>query len=353
MVKPNSKRDSGAALLLALWALFLLAGVVFAWTLNINSHLTVSATASRELSAEAMASSGAEVALNPTITPASANLHRKMGNDSYDVQMTGECGRFNLNLLAPGGVENPVLIAALRQYLNIRGVDLNDLDAMMDSLLDWITPTKGLHRLNAPEETDDYRPTHAPLTSVDELKKIFGWAEYTSRPGWDEDFTTIIGGCQQIDAAYASRDVLRAFGIPDEFVDRFLQVRRGQDGVDGTDDDPQMDQATAFSLLGLGAAGLGTATATTTGQPQQGTAGGIQNVLVFKSPNPVFRIVSKGKSGDVTRTIEMIVQKQQAGVGQQQAGLAQLQAGLAQLQAGAGQLQLGAGHPTVFSWKEL
>ena len=341
MVKPNSDRHSGAALLLALWALFLLAGVVFAWVLNINSRLTVSATATRVLSAEAMASSGAEVALNPTIKPASANLHRKMGNESYDVEMTGECGRFNLNLLAPGGVENPVLIAALRQYLNIRGVDLNDLDAMMDSLLDWITPTKGLHRLNAPDETDDYRPTHAPLTSVDELKKIFGWAEYTSQPGWDEDFTSIIGGCQQIDAAYASRDVLRAFGIPDEFVDRFLQVRRGQDAVDGTADDPQMDQATAFSLLGLGAAGVGAGTPIPPGNsPQgspQGTAGGIQNVLVFKSPNPVFRIVSVGKSGDVTRSVQMVVLKQVTPVGV----------------AGGVGAAIAGGRPQVFSWKEL
>ena len=340
MIKPNSKRDSGAALLLSLWALFLLAGVVFAWALNINSRLAVSATASRALSAEAMASSGAEVALNPTIKPSSANLHRKMGNESYDVEMTGECGRFNLNLLAPGGVENPVLIAALRQYLNIKGVDLNDLDVMMDSLLDWITPTKGLHRLNAPDETDDYRPTHAPITSVDELKKIAGWAEYTSQPGWDEDFTTIIGGCQQIDAAYASRDVLRAFGIPDEFVDRFLQVRRGQDGVDGTADDPQMDQAMAFSLLGLGAGGIGTGTPIAPGKsPQgspQGTAAGIQNVLTFKSPNPVFRIVSVGKSGDVTRSVEMIVLKQTAAGG-----------------VPAGGTPVIAGRPQVFSWKEL
>src|SRR5207248_179516 len=81
-------------------------------------------------------------------------------------------------------------------------------------------------RLNAPEETGDYRPPHAPLTSVDELKKVFGWAQYTPHPGWDEDFTTIIGGCQHIDAAYASRDVLRALGIPDDFVDRVLQARR-------------------------------------------------------------------------------------------------------------------------------
>jgi hypothetical protein len=316
-LSPNNKRDSGAALLLSLWALFLLAGVVLAWALNINSHLTVSATANRVLSAEAMASSGAEVALNPTIKPASANLHRKTGNDSYDVEMTGECGRFNLNLLAPGGVENPVLVAALRQYLNIKGVELNDLDVMMDSLLDWITPTQGLRRLNAPEETDDYHPAHAPLTSVDEVKKIAGWAQYTSRPGWDDDFTTIIGGCQQIDAAYASRDVLRALGIPDEFVDRFLQARRGPDAIDGTADDPPMDQQTAFSLLGLGAVAGGT--------PNSPQANGLQSMIVFKSPNPVFRIVSVGKSGDVSRSVEMVVLKQTAGVGR----------------------------PQVYSWKEL
>jgi len=337
MVKPSCKRDSGAALLLALWALFLLASVVFAWALNINSRLTVSGTATRVLSAEAMACSGEEVALNPTIKPASANLHRKMGNESYDVEMTGECGRFNLNLLAPGGVENPLLIAALRQYLNIKGVGLNDLDVMMDSLLDWITPSKGLHRLNAPEETDDYRPTHAALTSVDELKKIFGWAEYTSHPGWDEDFTTIIGACQQIDAAYASRDVLRALGIPDEFVDRFLQVRRGPDAVDGTADDPQMDQPMAFSLLGLGAVGIGVGTATPDGKSPQGTAGGIQNVITFKSSNPVFRVVSVGKSGDVTRSIQMVVLKQGTPVG---------------VAAGVG-AAIACGRPQVFSWKEL
>src|SRR2546423_8400532 len=214
----SCKRDSGAALLLSLWAFFLLAGVVFAWALNINSRLTVSATANRVLSAEAMASSGAEVALNPTIKPASANLHRVMGSESYDVQMTGECGRFNLNMLAPAGVENPVLVQALRQYLNLKGVDLNDLDVMMDSLLDWVSPTKGLQHLNACPESDVYHPAHAPLTAVDELKEICGWAEFTSKPGWDEDFT-VVGTCGAIDLAYASRDVLRALGIPDDFVD--------------------------------------------------------------------------------------------------------------------------------------
>ena len=32
---------------------------------------------------------------------------------------------------------------------------------------------------------------HAALTSVDDLKKVCGWAEFTSKPGWDEDFTVV------------------------------------------------------------------------------------------------------------------------------------------------------------------
>jgi len=72
-----------------------------------------------------------------------------------------------------------------------------------------------------------------------------------------------------------------------------------------------MDQQTAFAMLGLN-----------TAQLQQI---GLQNPVVFKSPNAVFRILSAGKSGNVTRSVEMVVQKQ----------------------------VLGVGHPQVFSWKEL
>ena len=307
----RSKSNAGAALLLALWALFLLSAMVIAWALSINSRLTVSGNASRVLSAEAMACSGADVALHPMIKPGSANLQTKMRDGGgYEVTMTGECGRINLNLVAPGGVENPQLVGVLRQYLNIKGIEVNDLDVMIDSLLDWISPTKGLHHMNAPEESDDYHPAHAPLTSVDELKKVFGWAEFTSKPGWDDDFTAVMGTCQQIDLAYASRDVLRALGIPDDFADLFLQLRRGQDGIDGTVDDPQLDQATALRTLGINLQGK--------------ERNALQNLIIFKSPNPVFRIVSTGRSGDVTRSVEMVVQK-----------------------------TAGVGRPQVFSWKEL
>jgi hypothetical protein len=307
----GGRRNRGAALLLALWALFLLSAMVIGWALNINSRLVVSSNENRVLEAEAMASSGADIALSREITPSSPNLHRQMGNgEGYDVRITGECGRLNVNFLTQG--EDPNKLRILRQYLSLKGIDLNDLDGMMDSLLDWVSPNRGLHHLNACPETDDYHPAHAPLASVDELKKICGWAEFTSQPGWDDDFT-VVGACGAIDLAYASRDVLRALGIPDDFVDRFLQLRQGPDGIDGTADDSQLDQQTAFITLGLA-----------TAQSQQ--ANPIQNLIVFKSPNAVFRVLSAGKSRDVTRSVEMVVQKQ----GQQ-----------------------GIGRPRVFSWKEL
>jgi len=46
---------SGAALMLALWALFLLSAMVIAWALDIDSRLTLSGNASRVVEAEAMA----------------------------------------------------------------------------------------------------------------------------------------------------------------------------------------------------------------------------------------------------------------------------------------------------------
>jgi hypothetical protein len=314
MKAPNSKLRSGAALMLALWALFLLSAMVISWALDINSRLTISGNASRVLDAEAMASSGADLALHPLIKPDSANLHRQVGNrEGYDVQIVGECGRLNLNLLAPGGVENSPLVQILRQYLGLKGIELNNVDMMVDSLLDWMSPP-GLHRLNACPESDDYQPAHAALTSLEDLKKICGWAEFTSKPGWDEDFT--LSNCGGVlDLGWASRDMLRALvqslGVGgDDRVDQFLQLRRGSDGIDGTTDDGQLDPQPSFATLGFPG-----------GKPPQiaGLTLGLKNTFVF-------RVTSVGKSGDVTRTVQMIVVK-----------------------GGAP----GGGRPQVMSWKEL
>ncbi len=276
--------------MLSLWALFLLSAMVVSWALDIDSRLTLSGNANRVLAAEAMAASGAEVALHPSVRPSSPNLHRAFGpRESYDVRVTGEGGRLNLNWLTVG--EDPVRLEILRRYLELKGVDLNERDQMMDALLDWVQPNTGLHRLNAPPETDDYHPAHAPLTSVDELKKIFGWGEFTSKPGWDDDFT--INSSGPIDLAWASRDVLRALpGMRDDLVDRFLQLRRGPDGIDGTADDATFSNLADIQyVLGF--------------SPQQ-----FQQLAALVGFNDqVSRIASVGRSGDITRAVQVVVRK--------------------------------------------
>jgi general secretion pathway protein K len=278
----------GAAIMLALWALFLLSALVISWALDINARLAISGEGTRMLRAEAVACSGAEVALHPSTKPGSPNLSGQLDNGaSYRARLTGEGGRIDLNWVAAG----PGQVEILRRYLENKGIDLNERDTMIDSLLDWVQPGGGLHRLNAPEESDDYHPAHAPFARVDELKKVAGWAEFTSVPGWDDDFTVNSG--QGIDIQWASRDVLLALpGMTNEIVDRFLQLRQGPDQIDGTEDDVQFKTPADFpAALGLNAA-------------QSKVLDGL-----ITTNSPVFRVVSVGTAGKATRTVQMVFRR--------------------------------------------
>jgi hypothetical protein len=288
----DSRFSAGAAIMLALWALFLLSALVISWALDINSRLAVSSEGTRMLKAEAVACSGAEVALNPTTKPGSPNLNGQLnGGASYNARMTGEGGRLNINWIVAG--ENPDRLEILRRYLQNKGIDLNERDTMVDSLLDWVEPNVGLHHMNAPPESDDYHPAHAgALTRIDELKKIAGWQEFTSTPGWDDDFTVSTTMDSAIDLAWASRDVLLALpGLTNDMVDRYLQVRQGPDGVDGTDDDTEFTSVgEVFGVMG---------------NPQ--LANRLTGLVALNVP--VFRVTSIGTAGKTTRTVQMVFRR--------------------------------------------
>ena len=292
MIREKSQKEkSGAAIMLALWALFLLSALIISWALDIDSRLAISGDSNRMLKAEAAACSGAEVALHPVVNPGSPNLSGQMtAGGSYEARLKGEAGRLDVNWLVAG--EDPAKLEILRRYLENKGVDLNERDKMMDALLDWVSPNVGLHRLNAPPETDDYHPPHALLTQIDELKKVAGWADFTSQAGWDDDLT--VNTRQGIDLAWASRDVLLALpGMTPDLVDRFLQLRQGPDGVDGTEDDVQ------FTSMNEVLAALGI------NDPQAQQT--IATYITLKSP--IFRVTSVGTAGKAKRTVQMVFRR--------------------------------------------
>ncbi|MGI9114203.1 MAG: general secretion pathway protein GspK [Chthoniobacterales bacterium] len=259
------------------------------WTLDVNSRLTISGSENRILEAEAMAASGAEVALNPAIRPSSPNLERNFSTrEGYRVRLTGEGGRLNINWLVAG--ENPVRVEILRRYLELKGIELNERDHMIDCLLDWIDPDN-LARLNGAEAGDGYQPANTLLTRIDEMKRVKGWETFTATPGWDDDFTLNSSG--PVDLAWASRDVLRAIpGITDPMVERFLQLRAGSDGKEGTADDTTFKSIDEVrSALGLSA--------------QQFQA--LAPYVSFK--DSVMRAVSIGHSGETTRVVQMVFRR--------------------------------------------
>ena len=291
----------GAALMLALWALFLLSAMVISWALEINSRLVMSGSANRNMEAEALACSGAEVAMYPNIKPDSPALVGGFGrNQGYEVHMTGEGGRINLRNFLAG--EKPAQIEVIRKYLEIKGVDLNERDQMIDTLLDWVDPDN-LVRLNGAEDEPGYKPANRPLKSIDELKKIKGWEEFTSTNDWDSDFTLDSAGA--IDILWASRDVLLALpGMTEQLADQIIAMRSGPDGIEGTKDDPFKTGQEILAAVGI---------------PAQAPI----MALLAPSADSTWRVISVGKSGDVTRTVRMVIIKSQ-----------------------------GAALPTLRSWKE-
>ena len=290
-VRDRKRRNSGAAIMLALWALFLLSALVISWALDIDSRLAISGDGTRMLKAEAAACSGAEIALHPVTNPGSSNLNGQLDESgSYEARLSGEAGRLDVNWLVAG--EDPAKLEILRRFLENKGVDLHERDTMVDSLLDWVSPNVGLHRLNAPPESDNYHPPHTLLTQIDELKKVAGWADFTSQPDWDDDLT--VNTRQGIDLAWASRDVLAALpGMTPDIVDRFLQLRQGPDGIDGTEDDVQFKSVDEV-LNALGVT-----------DPKAKQVFG--TFVSFKSP--IFRVTSVGTSGKAKRTVQMVFRR--------------------------------------------
>lgn len=297
--RQNQRR--GAALMLSLWALFLLSAMVISWALEIGSRLTLSGQANRFLEAEALACSGVEVAMHPRAKPGLPALVGGFGRDQrYEVRITGEGGRLNINWVA-APPENPARLEVLRKYLENKGVDLNERDQMIDTLLDWIDPDNLVH-LNGAEDEPGYKPANRPLKRLEELKKIKGWEEFTSSPDWDADFTLDSqpggqsggqagGQTGGINLAWASRDVILALPGMDEMrVDQFLALRRGPDEIDGTEDDGITSRLEAALALGI---------------PEEQ----LNQLGVVFVPETVFRVISVGKSGDVTRTVRVVFVK--------------------------------------------
>ena len=288
-MKAHTTSAGASALLLVLWALLLLSASVFGWVKWMQASIAAHGDANREVEARAMAHSGLALALHPLVSLRTPLPGQAVGpGQGFQVRMVGEGGKLNINWLLRG--EEPAKLTILRQWLERRGLDFEQRDRFIDGLLDYVD-ADNIKRLNGAEDDGDYHPANRELTSVEEIARVRGAAPLVAQRGWQDDLTIYSLGPIDLDAA--SAEILNLLpGLGETRLQQFVEYRRGADGLDGTPDDRDFADLTAVQqFLRL--------------SDDQFQA--LRPFISYK--DPTVDIHSEGRSGNITRQVEVVVRK--------------------------------------------
>src|SRR5437867_3664511 len=133
-MKPRAHRN-GTVLILALWALLLLAAAVFGWVKFIDQEIAMQHEANAGLEATANAHSGAWIAMHPLVTRQTPLLEAQFDVDhGYKVKLEGEGGKLNLTWLLSGLEQDPRKKEIFDNYLRSRGLSFEERAVLIDCL---------------------------------------------------------------------------------------------------------------------------------------------------------------------------------------------------------------------------
>lgn len=238
-MKPACQTISGAALLLVLWAIAVLSFSVL-WVAHlVTIDLEIRSADARRLAARQLALSGVALASHPQVTREDVELLNRDFPDGSKmrVRIRGEGGRFNINQLL-----DPPDRITLKNLFILWGLSNDEADVLIDRLIDWVDDDAGRQLHGA--ERAEYEalgimdaPANRPFRSVDEMGRVLGMDVLTQRyPAWREAFTVFGDG--RIDVNEAPADILQVVtGLTPELVEDILAWRRGDDGIEPSEDD--------------------------------------------------------------------------------------------------------------------
>ena len=256
---PVSPRKSrGAALMAVLWLIAILSMACMATLRVISFDMELASAKVHGSRARQVAEMGIAVGANPVVKRSDPLLHFNNGEtgESYEVRITSEGGRFNINALILQGDK-----ALLKSMFIDWGLELEDAQEISDALTDWIDADDD-EQLNGAEkkyyeaEGRINQPFNRPFYDVDEVSLVRGMDLVEAvRPDWRNWFTIWSSG--PLDLNEASAELIAAAAeISVEEADVIPETVRGTDGVrDTLDDVPYQNAAAALDLLGIDANG--------------------------------------------------------------------------------------------------
>jgi type II secretory pathway component PulK len=242
----GSKR--GAALLAVLWVIALLIGLVAGASLLLTQDLDAAAAKRQVFRARMLAESALAIAMND-VQPDDPLLRRQISEDEeYEVQMTGEDGFLNPNILLQREDRE-----TLRRVFRYWGMTLPQADELIDLLIDWVD-ADDFRRIKGAEKKEYGRtgkPFNRPFRSVEEMSMVRGMDVIEQAyPEWRTWFSVYASGV--LDLNEARPEIVSAvLGVDMRSAQSLRRTRLGRDGLLNTQDDAILDLASALAILGI------------------------------------------------------------------------------------------------------
>ncbi len=299
MLKDNK---GGVALILVIWITVMLIAIVGEFTYSMRTELNITKNFKEEEEAYQLALAGIEhakieilSARKPTYTYLNEDgvlvfsqadeepvRNVKLGNGNFTYTITDEDRKLNINIASP---------AQLKLVFQNSGVDITEVDTIVNSIIDWRDKEDDFHMLEGAEEEyyrslpEPYSCKDGPFDSIDELLLVKGMTP------------EIFYGSSKVRRGEKDKDGKQKY----EGVAKYLTVR-GSNKVN-------INTASKVVLEAL----LGVETADKI--IKQREAGPIsRRIARGKVTSNFFSIISTGANADGTirRTIKSIVQKKAA-----------------------------------------
>lgn len=249
LMRPLMKSERGVALLMVLWVLTILMVIVLSFSFMARTETHATLAFKERMEKKFLAEAGIQRGIQEILymkqniqlaqlegsdlwktdgTPYSGRL----GDGDYEVRITDESGKIDINTL------NDTSAIILRALLKNLGVQDEDTETIVDSILDW-KDADDLVRINGAESNfymslpNPYKAKNANFDTLEELLLLKG-VTYDIFFGSEGekglvDFITINSGTNLVNVNAAPKEVLMsAPGITPEMADAIISYRQSK-----------------------------------------------------------------------------------------------------------------------------
>lgn len=209
MTRNHRSARAGQALLLVMWAMFVMCFAILGLMRLLNVTISTATTMEKVSIASSLAFAGTTLGKNPDFPADGKPQKRQFPNGSeLEVTAVSENGKLNINTLLASQDR-----ATLRALFRIWGLNDVEADTVLDCLLDYVEPGT-TRRLNG-AKAGQYRlaglqpPSGKLFRSIEEMRYVLHFDMVTGKKENWRDFFTIYGD-GTLDLTAAPADLIKA-----------------------------------------------------------------------------------------------------------------------------------------------